>query len=131
MNLVERGMTRCPCCVAPADYAFVETAPDTITYEVWCQRCDEVFLENTSTVDMPLFFDPAVYSYTPWSQRVRTGPWVRAGAIGQRCWGAAALAMSGAVHGVRTKVAELPLRLPQAAPMRELEAGPAAALPAT
>jgi hypothetical protein len=145
MNLVvERGMARCPSCVGLADYAFSEIGPDSMQYEIDCRCCGEVFRENTWPETLSLFSDPVTYSYTPWSERVRISPWVRATAVSHRCWGAAALAVSGAattvsgvaagaataasgaVSAIRAKAADLPKRLPYN-PLRELEAGPSPA----
>ena len=50
MKVVERGLARCPRCVAIADYSFVECGPNSIRYEVKCQRCGEAYSEESYTV---------------------------------------------------------------------------------
>ena len=127
--VVERGKTRCPSCVAFADYSFVECGPDTIEYEVRCGQCGEVYREVTSTQLLPLFTDAEIYSYTPYSERVRAQPWLHVVAAGRRARVLAveaATAARGALGDARDALGELPKRLPQS-PLRELEAGPGAA----
>lgn len=46
--VVERGSARCPHCVAIADYAFIESGPDVVRYEVNCQSCGQVYSEVNS-----------------------------------------------------------------------------------
>jgi hypothetical protein len=46
--VVERGSTRCPHCVAIADYAFIEGEPDVVRYEVHCRSCGETYTEVNS-----------------------------------------------------------------------------------
>ena len=47
--VVERGLARCPRCVAVADYAFVESGPNSVRYEVTCAKCGEAYCEvNTA-----------------------------------------------------------------------------------
>ena len=43
--VVERGLARCPRCVAVADYTFVESGPNSLRYEVRCGRCGEYYCE--------------------------------------------------------------------------------------
>ncbi|MCV7420813.1 hypothetical protein H7K45_09715 [Mycobacterium yunnanensis] len=43
--VVERGLARCPRCVAVADYTFVESGPNTLCYEVQCGKCGEAYRE--------------------------------------------------------------------------------------
>jgi hypothetical protein len=43
--VVERGLARCPRCVAVADYTFVESGPNSLRYEVHCGRCGESYCE--------------------------------------------------------------------------------------
>lgn len=43
--VVERGLARCPRCVAVADYTFVESGPNSLRYEVHCERCGEDYRE--------------------------------------------------------------------------------------
>lgn len=45
MNVVERGLARCPYCVAVTQYAFVETGPNSRYYQVDCKRCGEQYRE--------------------------------------------------------------------------------------
>lgn len=48
--VVERGLARCPRCVAVADYTFVESGPNSIRYEVQCGKCGEVYCEVNTPV---------------------------------------------------------------------------------
>jgi uncharacterized protein (DUF983 family) len=48
--VVERGLARCPRCVAVADYTFVESGPNSLRYEVRCSRCGEDYCEEHSPV---------------------------------------------------------------------------------
>ncbi|MDG4667412.1 hypothetical protein [Mycobacterium sp. 236(2023)] len=51
--VVERGLTRCPRCVAVADYVFVETSqrpPNGLRYEVRCRKCGEYYSEDSRPV---------------------------------------------------------------------------------
>jgi hypothetical protein len=43
--VVERGLARCPRCVAVADYTFVESGPNSMRYEVHCGKCGEAYCE--------------------------------------------------------------------------------------
>jgi hypothetical protein len=43
--VVERGLARCPRCVAVADYTFTELGPGSLSYEVDCKRCGERYRE--------------------------------------------------------------------------------------
>lgn len=43
--VVERGLARCPRCVAVADYTFVEAGPNSVRYEVHCRKCGEAYCE--------------------------------------------------------------------------------------
>lgn len=43
--VVERGLARCPRCVAVADYTFVESGPNSLCYEVNCAKCGEAYRE--------------------------------------------------------------------------------------
>jgi hypothetical protein len=45
VKVVERGLARCPRCVAVADYTFVESGPNCLRYEVRCGRCGEEYRE--------------------------------------------------------------------------------------
>ncbi len=72
MNLVvERGVARCPRCVAVADYVFVECGPDAIRYDVRCRRCGEMYSELNSAGPMIFGTDMEQYVYCPRSQQLR------------------------------------------------------------
>lgn len=43
--VVERGLARCPRCVAVADYTFIESGPNSLRYEVDCGKCGEAYRE--------------------------------------------------------------------------------------
>jgi len=43
--VVERGLARCPRCVAVADYTFIESGPNSLRYEVHCGKCGEAYRE--------------------------------------------------------------------------------------
>lgn len=43
--VVERGLARCPRCVAVADYTFVESGSNSLRYEVHCGKCGEAYCE--------------------------------------------------------------------------------------
>ena len=49
--VVERGLARCPKCVAVADYVFIETSPERaargLRYEVRCRKCGECYSEDS------------------------------------------------------------------------------------
>ena len=47
--VIERGAARCPRCVAVADYSFTECGGESLRYEVRCQRCGEVYREESGT----------------------------------------------------------------------------------
>jgi hypothetical protein len=48
--VVERGLARCPRCVAVADYSFIESGPNSLRYEVHCGRCGEAYCEVHTAV---------------------------------------------------------------------------------
>ncbi len=51
--VVERGLARCPRCVAVADYVFIETSerpPNGLRYEVRCRKCGERYSEDSRPV---------------------------------------------------------------------------------
>lgn len=51
--VVERGLARCPRCVAVADYVFIETSergPCGLRYEVRCRKCGECYREESRPV---------------------------------------------------------------------------------
>lgn len=43
--VVERGLARCPYCVAVTQYSFVELGPNSVSYQVDCKRCGEQYRE--------------------------------------------------------------------------------------
>lgn len=66
MNVVvERGLARCPRCVAVADYSFVETGPNSLRYEVRCTRCGEAYCEVHDPVT-PNFSSAVEALMPPW-----------------------------------------------------------------
>jgi hypothetical protein len=81
--VVERGLARCPRCVAVADYTFVESGPNSLRYEVHCRRCGEAYCEVhtpmapvfTGVVDTiavrPLVAPPSAFEL----RRRRAGAW--------------------------------------------------------
>jgi hypothetical protein len=68
--VVERGLARCPRCVAVADYTFVESGPNSLRYEVNCGKCGEAYCEVhtpvapdfTTAVDALVVLPPPVPS---------------------------------------------------------------------
>ncbi|PRC48628.1 hypothetical protein C6A85_78880, partial [Mycobacterium sp. ITM-2017-0098] len=46
--VVERGLARCPRCVAVADYVFIEaSSARELRYEVRCRKCGECYSEDS------------------------------------------------------------------------------------
>ena len=43
--VVERGLARCPYCVAVTEYSFIELGPNSLAYEVDCRKCGELYRE--------------------------------------------------------------------------------------
>jgi hypothetical protein len=65
MNVVvERGMARCPRCVAVSEYSFTECDIDYVRYEVRCPRCSEVYIEVTCTGPTVFSTDVERYVYS-------------------------------------------------------------------
>lgn len=65
MNVVvERGVARCPHCVAVAEYSFTECGSDYIRYEIRCPRCSEVYIEVNSTGPTTFKTDVEQYVYS-------------------------------------------------------------------
>ena len=65
MNVVvERGVARCPHCVAVAEYSFTECGPDYVRYEIRCPRCSEVYIEVNSTGPTVFSTDVEQYVYS-------------------------------------------------------------------
>lgn len=46
-RVVERGLARCPRCVAVADYVFIESERHGTRYEVRCRKCGECYAEDS------------------------------------------------------------------------------------
>lgn len=46
MSVVERGTARCPRCMVQADYSFQEGDGGFLRYEVSCQPCGYVYVED-------------------------------------------------------------------------------------
>jgi hypothetical protein len=65
--VVERGLARCPRCVAVADYTFVESGPNSIRYEVHCTKCGEAYREVHTPVapDFTAAVDALMVQPTP------------------------------------------------------------------
>jgi hypothetical protein len=64
MNVVERGVARCPRCVAVAEYSFTECESDYVRYEIRCPRCSEVYIEVTCTGPTVFSTDVERYEYS-------------------------------------------------------------------
>lgn len=65
MNVVvERGVARCPRCVAVAEYSFTECGSDYVRYEIRCPRCSEVYIEVNSTGPTAFRTDVEQYVYS-------------------------------------------------------------------
>jgi hypothetical protein len=84
--VVERGLARCPRCVAVADYAFVESGPNSVRYEVHCGKCGQAYREVhtpvtpdfTAAVDA-LVVPPPIAAPTALAlQRARFAAWCAA-----------------------------------------------------
>ena len=81
--IVERGLARCPRCVAVADYAFVESGPNSMRYEVHCARCGEDYCEvhapmapGFSAAVEALAFQPLIVAASDFgSRRRRLAAW--------------------------------------------------------
>ncbi|ORB29273.1 hypothetical protein [Mycolicibacterium parafortuitum] len=82
-KVVERGVARCPRCVAVADYVFVEMSdhgPRGLRYEVRCRKCGERYSEDSravanlpAVVEMTLHWPPDCEPVPArdWSKEVR------------------------------------------------------------
>ncbi|WNG87871.1 hypothetical protein C6A87_000845 [Mycobacterium sp. ITM-2016-00317] len=46
-RVVERGLARCPRCVAVADYVFIESERNVVRYEVRCRKCGGCYGEDS------------------------------------------------------------------------------------
>ena len=69
--VVERGLARCPRCVAVADYTFVESGPNSVRYEVHCGKCGEAYCEvhTPVTPDFAAAVEALVVSPPPFRRR--------------------------------------------------------------
>ena len=47
MKAIERGTARCPRCMALAGYQFFDRGDNTLSYEVRCDVCENVYVEIT------------------------------------------------------------------------------------
>jgi hypothetical protein len=47
MKAIEHGTARCPRCMALAEYQFFDRDDDTLSYEVRCDVCKNVYIEIT------------------------------------------------------------------------------------
>jgi phage FluMu protein Com len=47
MKVIERGTARCPRCMTLAEYQFFDRGDDTLSYEVRCDACKNVYVEIT------------------------------------------------------------------------------------
>lgn len=82
--VVERGLARCPRCVAVADYTFVESGPNSLRYEVHCGRCGEAYCEVhtpvapdfTAAVEALVVCPPAAPPSTLELRRQRAVDWL-------------------------------------------------------
>jgi hypothetical protein len=65
MNVVvERGVARCPRCVAVAEYSFTECGSEYVRYEIRCARCSEVYIEVNCTGPTVFSTDVEQYVYS-------------------------------------------------------------------
>ncbi|MBJ7339408.1 hypothetical protein [Mycolicibacterium sp.] len=84
--VVERGLARCPRCVAVADYTFVESGPNSLRYEVRCARCGEDYCEVhtavapdfSSAVEALAIPLPAIFAPAAASKLDRARAWLEA-----------------------------------------------------
>lgn len=99
-SVIERGLARCPRCVAVADYFFVELSPSLLRYEVNCGTCGETYREEHGPVPPNFGALAAVDAWLPEApgvpMRERMQAWVdtvrvRAGAA---TWGSIKLTQS-------------------------------------
>ena len=106
--VVERGLARCPRCVAIADYTFVESGPNCLRYEVRCGRCGEAYREVHTPVAPQFSTAVEALAFRPPTPRAVPGGGVRrrAGAAlaGGRERAATAVRRFGSWITVRTNV---------------------------
>lgn len=111
--VVERGLARCPRCVAVADYTFVESGPNAVRYEVRCRKCGEAYTEVNTPV-LPGFSAktpvPAVFIPDATPQNVGAR---RARALARLAHLARSLAGSTIVTRMRRRRAEPPTSVSQ------------------
>lgn len=62
--VVERGLARCPHCVAVTQYSFTELGPNSLCYEVDCKKCGERYRELHGPT-APKFGVDAVTDWVP------------------------------------------------------------------
>ncbi|MDF2829826.1 hypothetical protein ACFQWH_13090 [Mycolicibacterium sp. GCM10028919] len=103
--VVERGVARCPSCVAIADYCFTEDGPDSVRYEVRCRKCGEVYRETSVLGATALTVDTMHYVYIPASEVIRVAPTDRVLAEAKRWCSAAAITTASAAAGARVAAA--------------------------
>jgi hypothetical protein len=81
--VVERGLARCPYCVAVTQYSFTELGPNSVCYEVDCKKCGECYRELHGPM-APTFGAVAVADWAPPApahapaHRERMMAWLRA-----------------------------------------------------
>ncbi len=84
--VVERGLARCPRCVAIADYAFVESGPNCVRYEVRCGRCGEAYCEVHTPVTPDFEAAVVALAVPPLRPGPPTGLRPRAAVAVRRLW---------------------------------------------
>lgn len=78
--VVERGLARCPRCVAVADYVFIETSSDRaargLRYEVRCRKCGERYCEDSgSDAALPVAVEESRIHWPPDAEPVPPRDW--------------------------------------------------------
>lgn len=68
--VVERGLARCPHCVAVTQYSFTELGPNSLCYEVDCKKCGERYRELHGPTAPKFGVDPV----TDWVPDVPPSP---------------------------------------------------------
>jgi len=69
--VVERGLARCPHCVAVTQYSFTELGPNSMCYEVDCKKCGERYRELHGPT-APKFGVDTVADWVPATSSPRT-----------------------------------------------------------
>lgn len=106
--VVERGLARCPRCVAVADYTFVESGSNSLRYEVQCGKCGESYCEVhtpvapdfSSAVGALVVREPEVETPVVPERRGRVATWFDE--TRERTTGASARTVSGVAARVRS-----------------------------